>query len=595
MNPGFAFGDHIKTEKIKRRSYSSSSQFQIRGYFLPLFLIIVFILCIGRLSYLQLFQGEYYRALSDSNRIRTQVIYAPRGIIFDRKGVPLVMNAPGFRRTTLGLRAEFLTKEQAISLMAAKDKNIAVDSLREYSYKDSFAHVLGYIGQVSEADLKKSEYANYTPSDLVGKTGIEEQYESVLAGQNGKQLVEVDALGRAVRSLGQTDPVAGRNITLTLDAKLQQAAYEAASDIAKGSIIVSRPNGEILAIVSKPSYDPNLFTMDSTYRVSSVSAYKSVASVLMDSENQPLLNRSIGGVYPPGSTFKLVVAAAGLDNKIIDSSYSVVDTGVLKVGDFSFANWFYTQHGKTEPGKVNVVSALARSNDIFFYKLAERVGVEKISAMAAKFGVGRISGIDFPGEAKGILPGKKWKEAVIKDAWYLGDTFHYGIGQGFLLTTPLQVNMWTAAIANKGVLPIPHLLVAQNKASDSKNFLSESTISLIREGMLDSCRPGGVAWPLFNFKIKNSQLPVDGRNFLTVKTGSDSAVLKDYREIPIACKTGTAEHGGEKTLPHAWITLYAPAYDPEIVVTVLNESSGEGSSKAGPVAKRILESYFSMR
>ncbi len=597
MNPGFAFGDHIKTEKIKRRSYSESSKFRIRGYFLLLFLIIVVVLCIGKLSYLQLFRGEYYRALSDSNRIRTQVIYAPRGVIFDRNGIPLVRNAPGFRQTfkdSGGVRSVLLNKEQAIPLLAAKDKDIAVDSLREYPYGQAMAHVLGYIGQVSEVDLKSVKYASADPNDFVGKSGIEEEYEPELSGKNGKQLVEVDALGRLARSLGQTDPVAGENITLTIDARLQQAAVEGSSDIVKGAVIVSKPDGEILAMVSKPTYDPNLFTMDSTYSVSSTSAYKSVEAVLGDGENQPLLNRAIGGVYPPGSTFKMVVAAAGLEDKIIDGNYSVKDTGVLKVGDFSFANWYYTEYGKTEPGELNVVRALARSNDIFFYKLAERVGVDNISEMAGKFGLGRVSGIDLAGEAKGVLPSKKWKESGIHEPWFLGDTYHYGIGQGFLLTTPLQVNMWTAAIANGGVLPVPHLLETK-KETESKKFLSESAISLIRQGMVEACSTGGVAWPLFDFKVKNSKLPVDGKNFLDVKTGSEGAALKNYREVSIACKTGTAEHGGENTLPHAWITLYAPAYNPEVVVTVLNESSGEGSNKAAPVAKKILESYFSMR
>jgi penicillin-binding protein 2 len=597
MNPGFAFGDHIKTEKIKRKSYSEPSKFRIRGYFLLLFLGLVVALCVGRLGYLQLFKGDYYRALSDSNRIRTQVIYAPRGIVFDRNGVALVRNAPGFRQTFKDKKPVLLSREQAIPLLAAKDKNIAVDSLREYPYGQAMAHVLGYTGQISEADLKSGKYADKDPNDFVGKTGIEEEYEQMLAGKNGKQLVEVDALGKTVRHLGQTDPVAGDNITLTIDARLQQAVYEATNDIGKGAVIVSKLDGEILAMVSKPTYDPNLFTMDSTYSVSSMSAYKSVSEVLKDSENQPLMDRAIGGVYPPGSTFKLVTAAAGLEGKIIDGNYRVRDIGVLKVGDFSYANWYYTEHGKTEPGELDVVRALARSNDIFFYKLAERVGVDRISEMAKRFGVGSLTGIDLEGEAKGVLPGKKWKEENVGDDWYLGDTFHYGIGQGFLLTTPLQVNMWTAAIANGGVLPVPHLLKDKKGEIDvkGKKFLSEGTISLIRQGMVDSCSAGGVAWPLYDFKVKNERLRIDGKNFLAVKVSSGGAALKDYREVSVACKTGTAEHGGEKTLPHAWITLYAPAYNPEVVVTVLNESSGEGSNKAGPVAKKILDSYFGMR
>ncbi len=366
--------------------------------------------------------------------------------------------------------------------------------------------------------------------------------------------------------------------------------YSAAEDIEKGAVIVSKPNGEILAMVSKPSYDPNLFTLDSTYHVAPDSAYKNISSVLTDGQGQPLLNRVIGGVYPPGSTFKLVVAAAGLEDKIIDSRYSVTDTGVLKVGEFSFANWYYTEYGGKESGDVNVVRALARSNDIFFYKLAELLNVDRLSAMAKKFGLGNVSGIDLPGEAKGTVPTREWKKANIGDSWYLGDTYHFGIGQGFLLTTPLQVNMWTAAIANSGVLAEPYLIKDSANARATvgrQKLLSEKTIELIRQGMVESCSTGGVAWPLFEFKVQNSKLKVDGKNFM--KVASSSA---DTRQVSIACKTGTAQHGGEKTLPHAWITLFAPAYDPQVVVTVLSESSGEGSNKAAPVAKRILEAYF---
>lgn len=594
MNTGFAFGDHIRTEKIRRRGAYERSNFAIRTFLPLLFLFAVVIVCIGRLVYLQLFQGGYYRKLSDSNRIRTQNIYAPRGIIFDRNGIPLVLNVPGFRQIIKDPKGKspdktvFLNKEQALSLLAKGDTNIAYDSLREYPYKDTMAHVLGYIGQISIDDLKKKEYADYSAEAFIGKTGIEEEYQQLLRGKDGRQLVEVDAYGGKVRPLGQTDPIAGTDITLTLDARLQQAVYSAASNIKKGAVIVSKPDGEILAMVSKPSYDPNLFTLDTTYFVASDSAYKTISSVLTDGENQPLLDRAIGGVYPPGSTFKLVVAAAGLEDKIIDSNYSIIDTGVLKVGDFSFANWYYTEYGSKESGDVNVVRALARSNDIFFYKLAEKINVDRLSAMAKKFGLGNVSGIDLIGEASGTVPTREWKEANIGESWYLGDTYHFGIGQGFLLTTPLQVNLWTGAIANNGVLQKPHLLKTENKVSGIKKILSDKTISLIRQGMIASCSTGGVAWPLFDFKVKNSKLKIDGKNFM--KVASSSA---DMRKISIACKTGTAQHGGEKTLPHAWITLFAPAYDPQIVVTVLSESSGEGSNEAAPVAKKILEAYFS--
>lgn len=597
MNPGVVFGENIKTEKIKRRNYQDPPPFKVKKFLLLLFFSTVIIFCVGRLIYLQIIQGTYYRKLSDSNRIRTQVIYAPRGIIFDRNGIPLVLNIPGFRQIIKGSKNNsdktiLLNKEQALAQIAKGEKNIAVDSLREYPFKDVFAHILGYIGQISKDELGKKEYSAYSLNDRIGKSGLEEEYESILRGKDGKQLIEIDALGTPVRSLGQSDPVAGQDLTITVDSKLQQAVFNAAKDIHKGAVIVSKPDGEILAMISKPTYDPNLFTQNSTYNVASVSAYKDLTSILSDSENQPLLNRAVGGVYPPGSTFKIIVAAAGLENNIINESYQVADTGILKVGDFSFANWFYTEYGRTEPGNLNVVKALARSNDIFFYKLAELIKIDKLSIMAEKFGLGGLLGIDLPSEMKGVVPTREWKEKNIKEPWYLGDTYHYGIGQGFLLTTPLQVNNWTAAIANNGIKTTPYLLKSKKTEDKSEKILNDKTISLIKQGMIESCSQGGVAWPLFNFKVKNEKLKIDNKNILPPKISSSSGEMKKYREISIACKTGTAEHGGEKTLPHAWITLFAPAYDPEIVITVLKESSGEGSNEAAPVAKKILEAYF---
>jgi penicillin-binding protein 2 len=449
------------------------------------------------------------------------------------------------------------------------------------------SHVLGYIGQISEAELKTPVFANYAATDWVGKSGIEEQYEQLLRGVDGKQLIEIDALGKKVRSLGQTDPIAGVDITLTLDTKVQKAAYDGAKSVHKGAIVVSKPDGQILAMVSKPSFDPNLFTLDTTYKPASDSAYFSLESVLEDSNSQPLLDRVIAGTYPPGSTFKLVTAASGLDKHVIDDSYRVTDTGVVKIGQFSFANWFYTQYGKTEPGELDVTRALARSNDIFFYKLAEKIGVDRLSDTARDFGLGSRLGIDLSGELSGVVPNKKWKKDTIGEDWYLGDTYHYGIGQGFLLTTPLQVNMLTSVIANNGVLYQPRLLKNSQPKIKAENLLAEKNASLIRSGMIASCSSGGVGYALFDFKVKNPKLAIDGKNFMKVATGS-----ADMRQIPVACKTGTAQHGGEDTLPHAWITVFAPAYKPEIIVTVLAESSGEGSVIAAPIAKKILEAYF---
>ena len=568
---GPAFGDYIRLEKSKRHP-SFEKIYKTRGFLLPLILIIGVILILGRLIFLQIIKGSDYRVLSDSNRTKTVAIHAPRGIIFDRDGVALVFNVPGFRQT-LNDKTKLLEKNEALKLISEGKTNLEIDSLRSYPYKDTFSHVLGYIGQISKEELEQKDFSNYSGGDLVGKIGIEKEYERLLRGVNGKELVEVDSQGKTIRKLGQADPISGQNITITLDVVLQKAAFEAGKDIEKGTIIVSNPKGEILALVSKPSFDSNLFTMGEGYSVEESSSYQSVSQVLSDAESQPLLNRAIGGTYPPGSTFKLITASAGLEEKVIDENFTVEDTGILRVGAFSFGNWYFTQYGKTEEGRVNVVRGIERSNDIFFYKLAELVGVDSLSKFAKKFGLGNKLGIDLFGEEEGLVPTPDWKKRTIGESWYLGDTYHYGIGQGFLLTTPLQVNIWTQAIANNGVIYKPHILAGPRDVK-TKKFLSDGTVSLIREGMIESCSTGGVAWPLFELRVKGKLLTV-------------------------ACKTGTAQHGGKEDLPHAWITLFAPAASdaapaekPEIIVTVLSESSGEGSNVAAPIAKKILEEWF---
>lgn len=601
MKHGYAFGDYISTGKtskysVKKYDTPDKSKPSMRGYVVPIILVLLIVILVGRLFWLQVVHGADYRILSDSNRMRTQIIYAPRGVIFDRNNTPLVFNIPGFRKIEDG-KTTLLTRNQALSLLAKGEKNLEVDQLREYPYKESTAHVLGYIGQISEDELKEDTFKDYLPGDLIGKIGIERRYEATLIGQNGKKLIEVDSAGKPVRTLGQTDPIPGNNITLTIDAKLQEASYNALPQDKKGVVISSTPDGQILSLVSRPSFDPNLFTLGEHYVPATNSAYESIGDILLDSTNQPMLNRAIGGSYPPASTFKLITAAAGLEKNIIDETYEVEDTGILRVGDFSFANWYFTQYGGKDKD-VNVVKAISRSNDIFFYKLAEKVGVSEISNMAKQFGLGSKLGIDLNGELEGVVPDPEWKKKVIKEQWYLGDTYHYGIGQGYLLTTPLQVNAWTQSIANGGTLYRPHLIKNVDKIVLHENVISEKTNQLIVQGMIDSCKnETGVAWPLYDFTVKNKNLKIDGKNILEAVVATQGAGIKpeevkDYRRIAIACKTGTAEHNLEKKT-HAWITLFAPAYNPEIVVTVLIEEGGEGSSDAGPVAKKVLEDWFS--
>lgn len=602
MKHGLAFPDSILTEK-RWRHFSSKPAFsegpRMRRFLLIALLVLSFGFVVMRLVHLQLVEGVYYRKLSDSNRIKTETIRAPRGIIFDRNGVSLVFNIPGFRKTE-GEKTQLLTRERALKLIAKGDEDMSVDVLREYPYKEAFSHAVGYVGEVTREELQSQvpygtwqsrNVEGYRLGDRVGRMGVEQQYEARLRGTDGKKLVEVDSRGKAVRTLGKVDPIHGNDVTLTLDANLQQAAHKAFANVERGAVVASTPQGEVLVVVSKPSFDPNLFTLDDTYRVATTASYNTVLGILSDTKQQPFLNRAIAGVYPPGSTFKLITAAAGLEGNFIDEHFTVSDSGVINVGAFSFSNWYYTQYGKTD-GVVDVVKGIKRSNDIFFYKLAEVVGVDRLSAMAKRFGLGEKFGIDLPGEGTGVVPTQEWKKESIGEPWYLGDTYHYGIGQGYVLATPLQVNTWVQVIANNGKLYQPHLLKSAKFKVKSSKFLSDKTVGLIREGMVQSCSPGGVAWPLFEFKVKNEKLKVDGKNFLEVPQSTVSASFKDYRRVSIACKTGTAQHGGEKDLPHAWITLFAPAHDPQIVLTVLVEASGEGSNMAAPIAKKILEEWF---
>ncbi len=590
---GVAFPDYIHFEKHRKPRNLEFEEKAPRNE-RTLLLLLIFIILTGvlflRLLSLQVFKGSYFRELSDSNRTKTVLVHAPRGTIFDRNGTPLIYNIPGFRKLE-GNKTRILDAAAANELLAKGENNLEIDSLREYPYKEAFSHVLGFLGQISEDELKIPFFKDYNLTDLIGKEGIEREYEGILKGAEGKRLIEEDSTGREIRVLGQTEPIAGRDITLTLDLDLQLASFKAMEKVRKGAVVVSTPKGEILALLSKPSFDPNLFTLGEFYKTATTSGYQNVEEILSDSKNQPLLNRAIGGAYPPGSTFKIVTAASGLEGGIIDESYTVEDIGILRVGAFSFANWLYTGYGRTD-GTLNIVSGIKRSNDIFFYKLAEKIGVDRLSETAEEFGLGGKLGIDLAGEAEGLVPTPQWKEENIGESWYLGDTYHYGIGQGFVLTTPLQVNAWTQAVVNKGVIYRPYILKNLGTKTFKKNLLNKENSDLIKQGMIESCATGGVAWPLFEFRVKNKNLPIDGKNFSEVPQSTTSAGFKDFRGVSVACKTGTAQHGGEETLPHAWIPLLAPAYDPQIIVTVLAEESGEGSNVAAPIAKEILTAWF---
>lgn len=516
----------------------ASSDYHFRIPLLLIFLTGVTLILLGRLFFLQIIKGSEFRSLADSNRIKEEIVHAPRGIIYDRNGYPLVRNIPGFRIRQPDGKIKILSREEALVLQASgiPINDLEIDSLREYLYPEDFAQVLGYLGEDG------------------GKTGLEKEYQNSLSGKDGKKLIETNAKGGKLRLLGEIKAEPGQDLKTTLDLPLQKKAYEAMKDVKKGVLIVTDPRtGEVLTLVSKPSFDPNLFTIG-----------KKGADVqeILNNKDNPLFNRAISGTYPPGSTFKIITAAAGLETGVISKETEIEDIGILRIGQFSFPNWYFIQYGKLE-GFLDIIGALRRSNDIFFYKVAEMVGLEKLSVMAKKFGLGNPLGIDLEGEAAGLIPSDAWKIKNINDKWYLGDTYHLGIGQGYLLTTPLQMNAWTSVIANGGTLYQPHLMKAQSAKVKAQNFLKKETIGLIKEGMKEACSPGGTGWPLFNFSVS------------------------------VACKTGTAEFGDPQNKTHAWFTVFAPVEEPQITITVLVEEGGEGSNVAAPIAKQILEEWFS--
>ncbi len=563
---GGSFSDNLFMAKSKPGRKGDKllgrRDFSIRALTVRAFGLGIFLILLAGLLKTQVLQGAYYRDLADGNRVREVYLPAPRGIIYDRNGTALVSNIPAYRlikcnKTGELCTANIISRDQAIELQATglpKGIDLVVDSARLYLNKQTTAHTLGYVSEVTAEELK--EQSNYVSGDKIGRGGVEESYEAILKGSPGKELVEVDAIGRRLKVLSAVQPKPGANLKLTLDIKLQKIATAAIADKPGGAaVVVSNPKtGEILALASNPTFDPNIFT---DFSIPAEDRNRVISNLFTDN-TRPLFDRAISGTYPPGSTFKIITSSAGLQNGKIDESFTIEDTGIIVIGPYKFANWKYLADGGTQ-GVVNVVTALKVSNDIFFYRLGEKIGLEGLVNWMEKFGLAKKTEIDLPGEASGIVPNKKWRSQFAPD-WYLGDTFHLAIGQGKLLVTPLQVNGWTNAIANGGKICKPHLAMGESDCRDVG--LSKKTLSLIKEGLIEACSEGGTAYPLFNFKV------------------------------PIACKTGTAEFGDPENRTHSWLTAYAPANNPEISVTVLVEAGGEGSDVAAPIVKKILEGYF---
>lgn len=595
-----------------------------KGYLFWLYLVVllVFVVLFTRLWILQVIQGDYNKTLAEGNRIRSRSVTAARGLIYDRNRVVLARNIPDFTLMVYPAdvpkkeeeRDEFyhkvaevsnlsfdevkkkvednkdkylegiilkesLTHEEALILeeKTANLKGLTVEkrSTRGYITEIALGHILGYVGDINEEEYNNNP--NYNLTDKIGKTGIEKYYEDKLKGIDGKEQIEVDSAGRLQKIIAKRDSLAGDSLILSIDSDLQRKAKEyldaqlRMQNLNRGVVIISDPrNGEILSIVSEPSYDNNVFVNP---------ALKSIYNDLLNDPSRPLFNRAISGVYPSGSSIKPVVAAAALQEGVVSVNDWIIDEGFIEVPNQYDPNIIYRFVDWAAHGGVNVTKALAESCNVFFYTVGggfdriQGLGIERLDKYFKLFGLGEKTGIDLDGEAKGLVPDPTWKQENKREPWVLGDTYHLSIGQGDLEVTPLQVNNYTAAIANSGVLYKPRLAKALVSAADNKvneispevlrdNFISSSALAVVRQGMR-ACVTGGSC-------DKLAALPVSS-----------------------AGKTGTAQSGKVNDPDFGWYTGFAPYENPQVAITVLVENGGEGYVSAEPVALNILNYYFS--
>lgn len=541
--------------------------------------VIFFILLSSRLVWLQLFSGDQWKKWSQNNRELRLTRRAPRGEIFDTLGRKIATNQLQF---TLiydegdQQKEKIVSLEEAVQWEATSPAQLRQNYSRVYPYGPVLAHLVGYV------------QTPQTSSDVVqGRTGVERMYNDQLAGEDGLYVYERNALGEATRLLAQQLPQKGEDLHLSVDAELSQLAFDALGEH-RGAVVVSEPKtGKILAMVSKPSFwpypnsDPD--DQNSQEDNSERNASGLVAASIKDAlqmENNPFLYRPLAAQYSPGSIFKIVTALAGLEYQSFNEQTTVLDEGVLEVGDYKYANWYWRQYGRAE-GEVGVVRALARSNDIFFYKAAEWIGPQSLADFARLLGLGQPTGIYLPGEQAGLMPDPRWKQEYFGESWYLGNTYHMGIGQGDVLTTPLQLQVLMSTVAARGRRCQPQITQDSSPVCQELSLQKES-LNLVKEGLREACQSGGTAYPFFDASYE------------------------------VLCKTGTAEYGAANDQgyrrTHAWFTvalsrqarseeLAIDKIDPQLVVTVLVESDEEnlykeGSADAAPVAREIADWWW---
>lgn len=565
---------------------------------------------------LQIIKGRNYSEISENNYTRVVAVKSPRGIIYDNKMNQIIFNMPMFDLVAVPidflakgdekieenlenlvrlagidkeeLREEIfknrwtyqsvlilgnIKKEDAL-ILEDKIKDIAgvkleKSAVRNYIDSKYYSHIIGYSGKINEKELKSRP--DYLLNDIIGKNGLELYYEKELRGNYGEQLVEVDSFGREISTRNKENPISGTNLVLNIDSDLQKKAYDLLEEAIKktrvdaGSIVAIDPNsGAVRAIVSYPSYDNNLFAQGIS---------RQDYEKLVSDKSLPLFNRSISGEYPPGSTFKLMIGAAALEERIISPRRTIEDTGAIYIGSWRFSGW-------APLGNVDLVRAISMSSNIYFYTVGggygdiKGLGIDRIKKYANLFGFGNELGIDLPGEKPGLIPDEAWKKRMFGEKegkWNIGDTYHVSIGQGDVLATPLQIASYVSVIANGGKLFKPEIV---NSILDSNgDVVRKIEPELVRKRFVS---PENIEW--IQKSMRENVLAGSGR---------------DLADLPVnaAGKTGTAQYAGNAKT-HAWYVAYAPYEDPQLVLAIIVEGGGEGHTTSVPIAKEILKWYY---
>ncbi|MDZ4200675.1 MAG: penicillin-binding protein 2 [Gallionella sp.] len=587
------------------------------------FVLVLFGILLIRFSYLQIAKHEYFHTKAEGNRISIVPIVPNRGLILDRNGVVLAHNYSGYTleitpskagnledtindlstlveitprdrrrfKKLLSERRNFETlmirnrlSDEEVARFAAQQYRfpgveIKARLFRDYPFGAQTSHLVGYIGRINQTDVEQLEEndlaANYRGSDYMGKTGLEKSYERELHGITGVEQVEVDSGGRAVQILSRIPPVSGNTLVLSIDAKLQEIAEQSFGNYRGALVAIDPRNGEVLAFVSRPGYDPSLF-------IDGIDPQN--WDELNNSPDTPLNNRALRGQYPAGSTIKPFMALAGLHYKARSPAFTIGDPGYFTLPGSShrYRDWKKSGHGSVDMFKSIVVSC-----DTYYYGLATELGIDRIFEYLSQFGFGKKTGIDLEGETSGLLPSQEWKMRRYKQKWYAGDTVSVGIGQGYSLVTPMQLAHATAILANNGIAYKPHLVKEVRSVRSKENRMIENQ-------------------PLFDLKLDSADIELVKRAMVAVTQPGGTAVAASAgAPYHIAGKTGTAQVIGikqgatynesqvnERHRDHAWFIAFAPAEQPTIALVVLAENGGHGGGTAAPIARKVLDYHL---